>query len=283
MNSLPKPNLDAGSVYDVCTSLYECTDTQKTLIASKDVILSEIEDYNARGDNAQFYLTEQYDGVEDEATGDQLRGLYSRMRDKSRKGRKYYDKLKSIPDNSTCPFCNQRKVKTLDHYLPQSKYPLLAVAPTNLVACCRDCNSDKRSDVPVDAASQFIHPYFDKMPPGKWLYAKVNETEPASFHYYADPPAEWPEALRERVIYHFTELDLDELYITHAGSLLSKKRPRLVKRMKASGVSAVVRWLREEQEDAEEDHPNSWETAFFDACLDSSWFINGGFIPEGKK
>ena len=60
-------------------------------------------------------------------------------------GRKYYDKIKAIPKYSKCPFCGVGIVSTLDHYLPKTKYPTYALTPVNLIACCADCNKNKKS------------------------------------------------------------------------------------------------------------------------------------------
>ncbi|MCD7819320.1 MAG: hypothetical protein LUH07_09765, partial [Lachnospiraceae bacterium] len=69
-----------------------------------------------------------------------------------------------------CPYCNRQFVFTvmnedenvirpeLDHFFPQSDYPLLALSYYNLVPSCHTCNSNiKRSEVmPIQ---DYRHPY----------------------------------------------------------------------------------------------------------------------------
>lgn len=78
-----------------------------------------------------------------------------RTPDKARKRNKYWNGIKLIErlDTKICPYCGMSyittvtkkngKVKTeatLDHYLPKSKYPFLAMNIYNLVPSCRSCN-----------------------------------------------------------------------------------------------------------------------------------------------
>lgn len=68
----------------------------------------------------------------------------------------------------TCPYCNRQYTFTikqsktspsirpqLDHFLPKSKYPLLALSFYNLIPACTECNRIKRDEV-LD-----IYPYND--------------------------------------------------------------------------------------------------------------------------
>ena len=68
----------------------------------------------------------------------------------------------------TCPYCNRQYTFTidknakhmsirpqLDHFLPKSKYPLLALSFYNLIPACPECNRIKRDEV-LD-----IYPYND--------------------------------------------------------------------------------------------------------------------------
>ncbi|TGA97710.1 hypothetical protein E4665_11460 [Sporolactobacillus shoreae] len=66
-----------------------------------------------------------------------------KMVPKSQLGRPYYDLFLSLPPNEKCPYCGQKKVSTLDHFLPKSVYTPLIVTPTNLVPSCKDCNTEK--------------------------------------------------------------------------------------------------------------------------------------------
>lgn len=77
-------------------------------------------------------------------------------------GRKYYDIIMGNA-KGRCPICGCGKTKNLDHFLPQSIYPLLCVTPINLIPTCRDCNMDKRDYSRIDYYEIPFHPYLDKM------------------------------------------------------------------------------------------------------------------------
>lgn len=47
-------------------------------------------------------------------------------------------------DGYVCQYCGQ-KADTVDHVLPVTKYPELAMSPDNCVSACRRCNSRKGS------------------------------------------------------------------------------------------------------------------------------------------
>lgn len=249
MNPLTKPSIDPAQVYDTCVALYSDDAAKQRLKGSKDTILDEIAVYVERGAAAELYQMEEFWGVEEGATGDDLIGLYDRMLDKKRSGRAYYNKLRSAAKDDTCPYCGQRKVRTLDHYLPKSRFSLLGVAPVNLVPSCSDCNKDKDTKATGKPDKQFIHPYFDRLPAGIWLHAEVLQTSPASFRFRADAPSDWPSPLPQRIKFHFNKLNLAGLYTSHAGSRLSKIRGSLG-RCHGRSVQHVKAWIRDAADSA---------------------------------
>ncbi|TPJ42888.1 HNH endonuclease signature motif containing protein [Mesorhizobium sp. B2-7-1] len=59
-----------------------------------------------------------------------------------------------------CPFCGGLgHTWTLDHYLPKANFPAYSVNPSNLVPCCRDCNSGKNASFGAELHEQTLHPY----------------------------------------------------------------------------------------------------------------------------
>ena len=279
MNPITKPTIDPAEVYDTCVDLYSDAASQKRLKDSKELVLDEIDVYDRLGEAAELFKMEEFGSVQGGATGDDLTGLYDRMTQKARNGRAYYDKLRSSAKDDTCPYCGQRKVRTLDHYLPKKRFPRLAVAPVNLVPSCSDCNKDKDTKVAGNREKQFIHPYFDRLPAGIWLHAEVLQTSPASFRFRAEAPSDWPSPLPQRIKFHFEELNLAALYASHAGSHLSKIRGSL-RRCHDRSVQHVKDWIRDAADSAAEINPNSWEAAFLEACFASDWFCEGGFLLE---
>lgn len=57
----------------------------------------------------------------------------------------FKDQLKIlIGESQTCPYCDihelENPIKSIDHYLPQSKFPLLSLFSKNLIVACMPCN-----------------------------------------------------------------------------------------------------------------------------------------------
>ena len=72
----------------------------------------------------------------------------SSKRNDPRLSRKYKEvRLKKLAqDGWTCFYCGyEGKDMTIDHIIPVSKAPELAISIDNMVSCCKPCNSSKGS------------------------------------------------------------------------------------------------------------------------------------------
>ncbi|MGV8990727.1 MAG: HNH endonuclease [Thiobacillus sp.] len=90
----------------------------------------------------------------------------------SRKNRVYYKdfvtQFKSLHGLGVCVFCGGPLGNPkVDHWVPKAKYPLLSIAPHNLVPICHVCNEPPRKgekDVfrigTANAFAEWFHPYF---------------------------------------------------------------------------------------------------------------------------
>lgn len=194
-------------------------------------------------------------------------------------GRIFYDELITSPPNGKCPLCAHRDVATLDHFLPQSAHPALIVAPLNLVPACSDCNKAKLAHTPSSAETVTLFPYFDKIDDQQWLVAAVEQTSPASVHFWVAPPG-WPEELADRVAHHFKIFGLAELYAVQAAEELLNIRRDLQRVFEAEGEPGVSSHLRDMATSREDAHMNSWQTATYKAFAESTWFCDGGFAAS---
>jgi hypothetical protein len=74
----------------------------------------------------------------------------------------------------TCVYCNRNYTLTqrkrdqgrlmnpqLDHWYPQSRYPLLQISFHNLIPCCEICNTRVKNETPFSLKTHF-HPYQEK-------------------------------------------------------------------------------------------------------------------------
>jgi hypothetical protein len=84
----------------------------------------------------------------------------------------------------TCPYCTIIPPQTLDHYLPKDSYPELSVLSINLIPACYTCNKP-RDFLAATGERALIHPYFDRIPRDRLLFATVkvvDDTPEAEFH-----------------------------------------------------------------------------------------------------
>jgi hypothetical protein len=190
-------------------------------------------------------------------------------------GREIYDELRFA--TRRCPLCGHRDATTLDHHLPKTKFPLLSVAPDNLVPSCAECNKKKLDELPASAETQTLHPYFDKVDDVAWLAAEIVEETPPVVRFFVSPSPTWPSHLTARVNHHFNIFKLANLYSVQAGDELAGIAYYLQIQFDAAGQQAVKEYLAEMAISRSITRLNSWTAATYRAMAASTWFCAGGF------
>ncbi|MEW4564207.1 hypothetical protein AB1K70_16840 [Bremerella sp. JC770] len=234
-------------------------------------------EYRAAATSCSFQdIPQTTDGVAS-VTGSELRSNYAnRMRDKRTPGRAIYDQLRAEHISTTCPYCGLRRVKTLDHFLPQVDYPLLSVMPINLVPSCMICNGTKDTICPTAAEEVLLHPYYDDIDSQIWLIGEVLETNPVGITFRVSPPAGWPELLSQRVMNHFETFGIAELCSDNAANELGNLRVYFFDLFNALGEDAVRDHLKRILASYRDNRRNSWGSAMYAALLESDWFCSIG-------
>ncbi|MFC0184188.1 hypothetical protein SAMN04515674_102278 [Pseudarcicella hirudinis] len=93
--------------------------------------------------------------------------------------------LTSSINVNTCPYCNRVPINTvwgknkiirpaLDHFYPQSKYPLLALSFYNLIPSCSYCNSNLKGNVQITSKSH-LSPYVEGFEDKAVFKSKITE------------------------------------------------------------------------------------------------------------
>lgn len=121
-----------------------------------------------------------------------------------------------------CPYCLLNPPSTWDHYLPQSIYPEFSVLPINLVYVCADCNKIKLNDN-HSYHLDYIHPYFYPTGDVTILQCSINVNQSGKLvinFYSAHQDANFSK-LVDIGTKHVRNLDLERLYQTDSGSLIS--------------------------------------------------------------
>lgn len=277
MRRLNRPPQTARATLELCRQSIQNEDLTDRLDLIADAVEAAEAAYVRNGDQQALFAIPQTLGVGGHVTVAEMKRVYKDTFAKSVRTRNIYDQIKKLPPNDICPLCGQRTVSTLDHYLAQSLHSALAVAPINLIPACIDCNKAKLDAQPATAAEQTLHPYFDEADDGAWLYAVVEETTPAALRFFPDPPEEWSDLKRARLLNHFRKFGLGVLYASHSAAELNNIRYGLQRIAERGTVEDIRADLMRRAESAEAAHINSWQTAMYHALAESDWFCAGGF------
>lgn len=89
---------------------------------------------------------------------------------------KYMERLSRYNDGktATCPICEVNTANTLDHYIPQTDYPLYVVHPRNLIPCCSECNGHKLGKVLYKDERLYWDAFIDMQPTEQYLFCTVS-------------------------------------------------------------------------------------------------------------
>ena len=191
----------------------------------------------------------------------------------SKVGRKVYDDIMSNADNNLCPYCSDRRVRTVDHFLPKSRFILFTVAPVNLLPCCSDCNKDKSDAIELSEDKILIHPYFDDLSKVSWLDCKVVQgTFPITFSYRVSENISDPK-LKSRIDNQFTLLNLNELYADNAARAFNGRVKTLVNWYNSNPKRNALDFIQDSLESFYAENRNSWQTKMYEALKQSEWFL----------
>lgn len=280
MRKIRKPDLKVSSVFGVCVSIAENGTLSRNCMTAKDAIDQSESEYEARALTSDLYLLNRDQDSVEQASKTDLAALYTRLRNNAN-ARGIYDEIRSGGAPGKCPYCGSGTIGTLDHYLPKSHYPLYTITPINLVPSCERCNTKKLDKFPDTRDQQPLHPYFDEFWDERWLFAELNREIPVSARFFVQAPAVWPADKRRRAEVHFTDLDLETVFITDAADELSGITGELGYVFRNVGPESLRRHLERRANSHLESCANSWKTALYFACAENDWFWNGGFLgPE---
>ncbi|MBA0191644.1 HNH endonuclease [Pectobacterium carotovorum] len=183
-----------------------------------------------------------------------------------------------------CPCCGEPgKPTTLDHYLPKTVYPELAIIIANLTPMCNECQQNKSSDYFDENRKKiYIHPYFD---PIEQVNLSIDIEEP-----YATPTFE---------LTILDDGDNNELYELLKRHINGVKFLERFDEFCRNEYMALLRTMSLERQDAEPDRasriirrfkrqhesqsPNRWEAIFYRGILNNAGlldYLDNGDLPD---
>lgn len=277
MWTIDKPTMTAIDTFDTCIAGVATSSLRLRLQGIRaDIVKSEAA-FNDAAEASKLYSIPAAGHV-GTVTGKEMENLYDRhmARSKSR-GRTIYEKLMISAEGDMCPFCGHRTVSTLDHSLPKTAYPALAVTPINLIPCCKDCNHAKGTKIPVNTDDQLLNAYYDDVTADRWLFAELVEVSPPAARFFVTPPDDWEDELAARVTNHFKRMGLAKLYASQAGRQFQNMRRGLGEFYDAGGKDDVRRDLERRFRSCTDVFVNCWEGALYQAAAANKWYCDGGF------
>ena len=178
-----------------------------------------------------------------------------------------------------CPFCGGLgHAWTLDHYLPKANFPAYSVHPSNLVPCCRDCNSGKNACFGAKAHEQTLHPYLDRAHffEERWITATVHRENPILLQFECAPPGHWPVPDKGRARSHFEGYKLAYRFSVQAGGEVSK-----VVQFRASSLRNLTpedfQAFLLDNANSSDFVLNGWSRTMYAALAASDWFLQSDF------
>lgn len=273
MLKLDQPTYSLEEIYTACVDTKNNGSLKSRLLESKSIMQDLENEYLKKGTNQDLHLIREHLNIGN-VTKDEMKSLYEDTLLISVKGRPIYNELISLPDFGICPLCSHGMVHTLDHYLPKSKFPGLAVTPNNLVPACRDCNTGKLAESGLVAEDMTLHPYFDQIGDYSWLMGTVVEKFPIVFEFQVNKTCDMEDLLLKRTESHFKSFSLAQVYTAQAGAELRRRTSGFIRLYNAGGAESVRRSIEESYYTYSQDNGNSWQTAMYYALLNSDWFFD---------
>lgn len=208
MIHIKKPDFTQEEVLISCTNNLR-NKIEKNLLLESLYSLNEFSlnyDILAKKGNLNLYNEE----LKNTEIGSLLKKMYNnKLSKKGQMARCYYDSLMNYDVSGICPYCKTAKANNLDHYLPKSEYPSLAINPLNLLPICFKCNDDKGT-----STKPLIHLYYDNIQNINWLKCKLHKSKPLKLEFYVDETEFDDEALFKKVNNTFHKYNISSTYET---------------------------------------------------------------------
>jgi hypothetical protein len=273
MKTLVKPTITHREILETCTSNIDNADLRIRIQRELNFFDNSSKEYDEKGILGELSQIPIEDNVNGVITKQEMKFLYSKLVAKGQPARDYYDRI--LHNSKVCPVCGFGKSRTLDHYLPKAIFPAYAVDPLNLIPCCRDCNFEKRSDIP-EKGKETLHPYYDVINDERWLYTEIGEDERLAFVYKVRKPQNWENDKFIKLKYHFEVFDLSDLYSTLASQEINDQAYFLNKLFAIGGPEVVKEQLIEFHISAQKQDINHWKSAMYEALAYNEWFCTTG-------
>lgn len=275
MRSIPRPATSATAAFAISISRVRDKGLKSRLLSVRGEIAKAARRYEGLAGTGRLHLYPIETRVGAVTAKELTTNYEQRFAAKRSPGRVIYDALMIAAPESRCPLCAQRTVTSLDHHLPKTAHPALAVTPLNLVPSCSDCNKVKLDRLLTARSDQTLHPYFDHVEGEAWLTASVIDASPQAVIYAATPPSTWPQDLQSRATKHFEVFGLADLYAAQAATEMAEVALAHHELLNAGGPDLLRSHLDLMYRSCHAVQPSSWRAALYHALARSKSYIEG--------
>lgn len=270
----PSIGISAEDLFVLCVNSFSDEDLRERLLGYTDKVKRHAEGNQKRVPaGIRDFLDEI---LQEQVSVEDMKKVYEEKLVKG-KGRDYYKAILKLAPRRRCPICGVQRAETLDHYLPKSKVPTLAVDPGNLIPACDRCNRKKTAQLSSDPDEMPVHTYYDRIPDGKWLHVTLGDNLEAEYYIRCPDTEAWEPGIRRRLERHLDIYQLDEVYSDEAAEELAIMKDAWTTELKSlqmkAGHTLPGEAVREEfrafvakrRESYELGDENSFESAFYRA------------------
>lgn len=285
MRKLVTPLFDALETFDSCVADVGDLNLQASYIGSRASMVQSNNAFVAASQTAVWSSLPRVPRGNPDAviagtlTKKNLMDLYStNMVGTTGQSRDIYDEILTAA-GGFCPFCGGLgHVRTLDHYLPKANFPVYSVHPSNLVPCCRDCNTGKNASFGQFSHEQPLHPYLDhdQYFGERWMSALPSPGESILIQYSCTPPAAWTVDAKRRVHSHFKSYDLALRFSVQAGSEVAKLVSTRASSLRTLSQDGFRNFLLDGA-NTESYVLNGWHRTLYGALAATDWFVETDF------
>lgn len=208
---------------------------------------------------------------EAEARKESLINLYSPKNNKL--PYKELEKIRKKNKLVSCPMCGEPgRPRTLDHFLPKTTYPELAINLLNLVPCCDWCQGEKKVEYSNASGKRcYLHPYFDEVnfPLFKIVFSEPYLTPIIGIEVYQHIDDE----LKSLILSHLDGVGFfdrfSDIFETSYLTIL-----RIAQKSRIPGSSTLTQSLISAMEIAEGKGLNSWDAILYRSVLEDQNLID---------
>lgn len=272
MIRLPEPYAEkddgcVGEILACCAAGYtRSPNKQMHLRACRDTVIAISKVYRENmPDNITVVMEAAGKTIECSAVAGAYKDKFAK---KGSPGREYYDHILYEGlrhGDGFCPICEIGRPSELDHYLPKSSFPALAVTPSNLVPICSECNKITRKGAysPNTQEESLYHPYFEEPPTRIWLIAEIIFGQGPCVVYGVEPL----DPICHRLERMMTVYGLGERYGVRAVELLCSKRAMHIEMLDLGGIDELKLELSSLSKSARAYRLNGWDAALWSAAV----------------